>query len=142
MQTFQQKTVADCEKHGYVKTILKRRRYLPGIHSDQFKVRARAERQAVNAILQGSGADLMKVAMISIHNALKSMNLSATLLVQLHDELIFEVKEELLPVIFPVIKSIMEDVSKSMQLTVSTPVHVKVGKTWGSLKSYPYSKPF
>ena len=80
-------------RDGYVSTILGRRRYMPGLVSGNYMLRAAAEREATNAPLQGSAADLMKLAMVRIDRALRECGLDAAMLLQIHDELIFEVRQ-------------------------------------------------
>ena len=91
MRDYIERTIADGRRNGYVSTILGRRRYMPGLTSGNYMLRAAAEREATNAPLQGSAADLMKLAMVHIDAALATSGLDATLLLQIHDELIFEV---------------------------------------------------
>lgn len=111
--------------------MLGRKRYLPAIHS-KGKTKSRAERQAVSAVLQGSAADLMKMAMIKVEETLQQANLPATLVLQVHDELIFEIKESQVVIIANIIKQIMEN---AMKLSVATPVNVSLGKSWGNLNT-------
>src|SRR5207249_1277448 len=93
---------------GYVETLFKRRRYIPEIQDKNYNVRAFGERQAQNAPLQGSAADLIKIAMVRIHHALKSAGLSAQLLLQVHDELLLEAPLEEVEQVTALVRSHME----------------------------------
>ncbi|MBI4135442.1 DNA polymerase I [Candidatus Uhrbacteria bacterium] len=124
--------------HGYVATLFGRRRYLPEINSGVQQVRAAAERMATNMPVQGSAADLMKLAMIRLHQTLsnnlitQSPNNSIRMLLQVHDELVFEVEKDLVDKVAPKIKEIMESVYK---LKVPIVVDLKQGDNWGELES-------
>ncbi|CAG05770.1 unnamed protein product, partial [Tetraodon nigroviridis] len=93
VQAFIQKTIQQCHQQGCVLSLMGRRRTLPNIHLSDWAVRMQAERQAVNFVVQGSAADLCKMAMIRIFNLVSSSSCSARLLAQLHDELLFEVED-------------------------------------------------
>jgi DNA polymerase-1 len=114
-------------KNGYVVTLLGRRRYIPEIHNSNAALRQFAERQAVNAPIQGSAADLIKLAMIDLHKRLRGDGFQSRLILQVHDELVLEVtrKEE---------KDVAAQVRRSMEhildLKVPLDVSVKVGKNW------------
>ena len=84
-------TVAFAKKHGYIQTLLGRRRYLPEINERNFTVRAQAERNAINSPIQGSAADMIKVAMVKIHDRIKQLSLRSVMTLQVHDELVFDV---------------------------------------------------
>ncbi len=113
--------------NGYVQTILGRRRYLKDINSQNAIVRGGAERNAVNAPIQGSAADIIKIAMINIHNKLKSENWKSKMLLQVHDELVFDVHNDELEKIQPMIKHEMENAFK---LEVPLVVDLGMGKNW------------
>src|SRR4029078_10248793 len=83
--------VDSAREHGYVETIFKRRRYIPELRDRNFNIRAFGERTAANYPIQGSAADLIKIAIIRIHQALVARALNAKMLLQVHDELVFEV---------------------------------------------------
>lgn len=93
IQNFMDLTIDFCKNNGYVKTIMNRRRYIPDINSNQYMVREFAKRTAMNAPIQGSAADIMKLAMVKIDKALKLNKLESKMLLQIHDEVIFEVKK-------------------------------------------------
>ncbi len=114
-------------RDGYVSTILGRRRYMPALVSSNFAVRSAAEREATNAPLQGSAADLMKLAMVRIDRALDEAKLEATMLLQIHDELIFEVRERDLHAAAHLVRSTMEG---AMKLCVPLETTVKAGASW------------
>jgi DNA polymerase-1 len=119
--------IANARKDGYVCTLLNRRRYLPEINSSNAPVRQFAERTAINTPIQGTAADLIKVAMINIANLIAKKHLLARMIMQVHDELVFEVpfadKEEVLALV----KKEMEEVIK---LKVPLRVDISPGKNW------------
>jgi DNA polymerase-1 len=114
-------------KKGYVTTLLNRRRYLPELNSENAPVRQFAERMAINTPIQGTAADLIKVAMINIYNLLVKKRLRAHMIMQVHDELVFEVncsdKEE----VMTLVKNEMEGV---IELKVPLKVDIASGKNW------------
>jgi len=112
---------------GFVKTILGRRRYLPEINNKNNSLRSFAERQAVNSPIQGSAADLIKLAMVNIHQALAGMKLKTKMIMQIHDELVFEVPEAELDAVCGLVRDKMEHVYK---LAVPVKVNMKKGKNW------------
>lgn len=116
---------------GYVETIFGRRRYLPDIHSGIGMLVAAAERMAINMPIQGTQADLLKMAMIDVERYLRENYPDVKMLLQVHDELVFEVEEKDLAEIASKIKSIME---KVYAWEVPLIVNVEVGKNWGELK--------
>ena len=119
------------KKQGYVTTILNRRRYLPDINSRNYPRRAFAERMAMNSPIQGSAADIIKLAMLKIDAKLEEGNYQTAMLLQVHDELVFEVPEQELSTIVKLVQREMESV---MELAVSLKVDVKVGRDWESVK--------
>ena len=114
-------------EQGYVQTILGRRRYLKDINSQNAVVRGAAERNAVNAPIQGSAADIIKIAMINIHKKLTEENWKSKMLLQVHDELVFDVHNSELEKIKPMIKHEMENAFK---LEVPLEVEIGEGKNW------------
>nr|XP_040039007.1 DNA polymerase nu [Gasterosteus aculeatus aculeatus] len=138
VQAFIQRTIQQCHKQGYVLSIMGRRRTLPNINSPDWAVRMQAERQAVNFVVQGSAADLCKMAMIRIFNLVSSSSsLSARLVAQLHDELLYEVEDSQLEQFAGLVKSTMESLQHidhlGVHLKVSLKVAVSSGKSWGSM---------
>ena len=114
-------------EHGYVETVLNRRRYLKDINSRNAMVRSGAERNAVNAPIQGSAADIIKLAMINIHNRFEKENFKSKMLLQVHDELVFDTHKDELEIIKPIIKHEMENAFK---MSVPLDVEVGVGYNW------------
>lgn len=112
---------------GYVETLFKRRLYLPNIQSSNANIRKGAERTAINAPMQGTAADIIKLAMINVDNWLQQDNLDAKVILQVHDELVLEVKEDILSYVTENIKRIM---SNSTTLSVPLVVDAGVGKNW------------
>ncbi len=121
------KTLEDGRRDGYVSTILGRRRYMPALSSANFAIRSAAEREATNAPLQGSAADLMKRAMVRVARGLRSAKLDATMLLQIHDELIFEVAKEDVRETARLVRDAMEN---AMQLSVPLETTLKSGPNW------------
>jgi DNA polymerase-1 len=121
------KQIHFARENGYVQTVLGRRRYLKDINSRNAVVRGAAERNAVNAPIQGSAADIIKIAMIHIHDALKKGKHKTKMLLQVHDELVFDVYKTELDVVKPIIRQEMENAFK---LKVPLIVDVGVGNNW------------
>jgi DNA polymerase-1 len=113
--------------NGYVETVLKRRRYLKDINSRNAVVRNAAERNAVNAPIQGSAADIIKLAMINIYRRFKKENFKSKMLLQVHDELVFDAHKDELEIIKPIIKEEMENAFK---MAVPLDVEIGIGKNW------------
>uniref|UniRef100_A0AAX7TU37 DNA-directed DNA polymerase n=1 Tax=Astatotilapia calliptera TaxID=8154 RepID=A0AAX7TU37_ASTCA len=155
INAFLKQTVRNCIKDGYVQTLMGRRRYLPGITSNNGHIKAHAERQAVNTTVQGSAADIVKLATVNIQKRLRntypaappshqhtnsgdlntnsgrSQLRGAYFILQLHDELIYEATEEDLIQVAQIVKREMESVVK---LYVKLKAKVKVGPSWGNLQ--------
>ena len=125
---YKEEIVRFARENGYVTTLFNRKRYLPEINSNRAGVRSEAERMAVNTPVQGTAADLIKKAMINIHERLNREGFRAKMLLQVHDELVFEVPEEELDRIIPVIKQEMEGV---YDLDVPLKVDISHGRNWG-----------
>ncbi len=119
--------IKQAEIDGFITTIFGRRRYLPEIKNKNLNIRQFAQRQAVNTPIQGSASDLIKLAMIDIHNLIKNKNLKSRMILQVHDELVFDVpiKEEV--VLVELVKERMENVLK---LDVPIRVDIKKGRNW------------
>jgi DNA polymerase-1 len=120
----------EARKKGYVITLLNRRRYLEGINSNDKNIREFNERIAINAPIQGSAADLIKLAMIKIDESFKKERFKSKLLLQIHDELIFEVYKPELEKAKDIIKDIMEH---SLKLSVPIKVNLKTGSNWAEV---------
>ena len=114
-------------EHGYVETVLNRRRYLKDINSRNAMVRSGAERNAVNAPIQGSAADIIKLAMINIHNRFEKEKFKSKMLLQVHDELVFDAHKDELETIKPIIKYEMENAFK---MAVPLDVEMDLGENW------------
>jgi DNA polymerase I len=120
-------------ERGYVQTLLGRRRYMPDLAAKNYALRAAAEREATNAPLQGSAADLMKLAMVRIDRRLASYGNDVTMVLQIHDELIFEVERAVLPAVAAAIKHEMEH---ALELTVPLEATLKSGANWYEVESF------
>ena len=125
------KVVKDAKETGYVTTIVNRKRFIPEIKSSNKIVKALGERLAMNAPIQGSAADIIKIAMINVYNRLKEENLQSKLLLQVHDELILNVKEEETA---KVEKLVVEEMENVMNLSVPLDVDANFGDTWYNTK--------
>jgi DNA polymerase-1 len=120
-------TIAKARRDGYVETLLGRRRYLPDIKSRNQNIRGNAERQAINMPIQGTAADMIKLAMIKLHEDIAVQQNKIKLLLQVHDELVFEVHENCVVKA----KSLIADKMKSaIPLNVPLEVEIGVGKNW------------
>jgi len=127
LKSFMSNQVDFARENGYVQTVLGRRRYLKDINSANMMVKSGAERNAVNAPIQGSAADIIKIAMINIHKKLTSENWKSKMLLQVHDELVFDVHNSELEIIKPIIKHEMENAFK---MDVPLDVEIGIGKNW------------
>ena len=122
-----EKQIAFAREHGYVETILGRRRYLPDVYSRNQVVRGAAERNAVNAPIQGSAADIIKIAMVRIAQRLEKEKLATRMLLQVHDELLFDVPKPELEVVTPLIR---EEMQQAYKLSVPLIVEIGTGNNW------------
>ncbi len=127
LKSYMSNQVDFARENGYVQTVLGRRRYLKDINSANMMVKSGAERNAVNAPIQGSAADIIKIAMINIHKKLTSENWKSKMLLQVHDELVFDVHHSELEKIQPMIKHEMEN---AFILDVPLEVEIGIGKNW------------
>jgi DNA polymerase-1 len=127
LRNFVSDQVAFARDNGYVQTVLGRRRYLKDINSRNAVVRGAAERNAVNAPIQGSAADIIKIAMINIHKKLNEGNFKTKMLLQVHDELVFDVYKPELETIKPLVKAEMEN---AYSLEVPLDVDIDIGDNW------------
>ena len=121
------RTIAGARERGYVTTMLGRRRTLPDIASANNGVRQAAERTAINTPIQGSAADMIKKAMVEIHPALRDEGLSARMILQIHDELLFEVPEKEIDQAKSLVARVMEG---ALPLSVPVRVDAGVGRNW------------
>jgi len=122
-----QEQIKKAKACGFVATILGRRRYIPEINNKSKAVRQFAERQAVNAPIQGSASDLIKLAMIKIHNQIKEKRLETKMILQIHDELLFDLPENEVKDFAVLLRSAMEEI---MPLDVPVKVEIKRGRNW------------
>src|SRR5690554_6545880 len=117
----------EAKEKGYVETIMKSRRYLPDIHCSNAIVRGFAERNAINAPIQGSAADIIKIAMIRIYNKIKANKLTSRMLLQVHDELVFDVLKSERDIISKIVKEEMEN---ALKLEVPLKVEMEFAENW------------
>lgn len=127
LRSYIDQQITFARENGYVQTVLGRRRYLKDINGSNAVVRGAAERNAVNAPIQGSAADIIKIAMIKIHRKLKEENFKTRMLLQVHDELVFDVYKPELDKVRALIRSEMEN---AHTLTVPLEVEIGVGENW------------
>jgi DNA polymerase-1 len=130
VQAYIEKSLEEARQKGYVTTLLQRRRYLPDIQSPTATIRQASERMAINTPLQGTAADIIKVAMIRIQDRIEALRLSTKMIMQVHDELVFEVPEEETQKALPLIQKEMEGV---MELFVPLKVSIQSGKNWAEV---------
>ncbi|MBU1160746.1 DNA polymerase I, partial [Patescibacteria group bacterium] len=132
-------TIQIARNAGYVETLFNRKRYLPDLNASTVMIRKAAERMAINMPVQGTAADIIKMAMIEISRIIYELNPNKSelntvrMLLQVHDELLFEIKEEVVEEMSVKIKNIMENIIK---LKVPVIVDVKVGDNWGEMFSH------
>jgi len=131
VKSYMDNIVAIGKELGYVETILNRRRYIPELKSRNFNVRSFGERIAMNTPIQGSAADIIKVAMVKVFDELNRRKLKSRLILQVHDELIIETHKEELDQVKDIVKDIMENCIK---LDVPLKVDLKVGDSWYEAK--------
>ncbi len=118
------------KEQGYVSTLLGRRRYLPELKNPNRQVVAAGERMAVNMPIQGTAADVIKIAMVRLHQAIRERGLRSRMILQVHDELIFEVPEPELEVMRPLVLDLMEN---ALPMSVQLKVDLAVGHNWGEV---------
>jgi DNA polymerase-1 len=127
LKAYMDKVVHEAREMGYVETIMKRRRYLPDINSANAVVRGFAERNAVNAPIQGSAADIIKMAMIKVRHTMKNHHLKSKMILQVHDELVFDVPHDEVDVMKKLVEECMEH---AVEVGVPIEVQVEVGDNW------------
>ena len=125
------RTIKEVKERGYVTTLFHRRRYIPELSSDQENIRRFGERTAVNTPIQGTSSDIIKLAMIEVSKKLHIEGFDARLLLQVHDDLLFECPADELPRLSKMVRIAMEEV---VTLSVPLRVDIKVGKNWGEMK--------
>ena len=122
IKRYMENSINKAREHGYVETILGRRRYLPDINSRNTTTRGFAERNAINAPIQGSAADIIKIAMVNIHNWLKNQKLKTKMILQVHDELVFDLAVEETEIVKPKVVDLMKTA-----IIIEVPMEVEVG---------------
>lgn len=131
VKAYMDNIIKQAKELGYVTTLLKRRRYLPDINSKNYMRRNFAQRMAMNTPIQGSAADIIKLAMLKVEKSLRDNNLQARLLLQVHDELVLEVPNEELEQVAKIVKADMEGI---IDLLVKLEVDINVGENWEAVK--------
>ncbi len=131
IKTFMDSTIQFCEEHGYVKTLYNRRRYITEIKNKNYSIREFGKRAAMNAPIQGSAADLIKLAMIRIQETMKNKQMKSKMILQIHDELIFDVCNDEIDEMMQIVKEGMEHV---VELQVPLIADACIGKTWYDAK--------
>ena len=139
VKDFMDDAIRQCREKGFVTTLLNRRRYIPEINSPNESMKQFAQRQAINTPVQGSAADLMKLAMIDIHRELNERKLASQILITVHDELVLDVPDEEKQEIVELLRERMEHPSvlpeaTQMELSVPIKVSVKTGANWLEMK--------
>lgn len=127
IKTYMDKAVKDARENGYVETIMQRRRYLPDINSANAVVRGFAERNAVNAPIQGSAADIVKLAMVAVDKAMTKANVRSKMILQVHDELVFDVHKDEQEIMKALVKEAMET---AVSLAVPMEVEMELANNW------------
>lgn len=128
---YMEETINEAKEKGYVETLGGKRRYIPELSSANAHIRAAGERMAISTPIQGSEADIIKQAMIDIDQAIVDKRLATKLILQVHDELLFEIPESELKTVTPIIKDKMEN---AYELSVPIVVDLKIGKNWGEME--------
>ena len=131
VRDYMKRVVNDAREKGYTQTLYGRKRYIPELKSSNFNIRQGAERIALNSPIQGTAADLIKLAMIRVEEALCEQFPEAELLLQVHDELIVECPQEIAPQVAQLVSSQMQNVA---QLNVPLTAEAKFGKSWYEAK--------
>jgi DNA polymerase-1 len=131
VKKYMDETPEFAREHGYVASIFGRRRPLPSIHDKNYNVRSRAEREAINMPVQGTASDIVKIAMLKVDKALTKEGLEAKLIMQIHDELLFEVPKNELETVCQIVKKEMEN---AVELDVPLIAEVGIGKDWMNAK--------
>jgi DNA polymerase-1 len=127
IKEYMDRIIKQAHEVGYVETITGRRRYLRDINSRNYTLRSYAERNAINAPIQGSAADIIKIAMIKIDNWLNEENLMSKMILQVHDELVFDVHQDELAHIKPRVETLMKE---ALPLEVPMEIDIGVGQNW------------
>ena len=129
IQQYMDDTIGFAKQNGYVETLMGRKRWLKDINSANFTVRGFAERNAINSPIQGTAADMIKLAMIKIHAEFKARNFKSKMLLQVHDELIFDAHKEEVEMIKPIILHCMQT-ALVLPNDVPTDAEIGIGDNW------------
>jgi len=133
VKAYIERVVREAREKGYVTTLLNRRRYLPDLFSPNRAIRSFGERTAMNTPIQGSAADIIKLAMVNIHRELSEHRFEAKMILQVHDELIFDAPRDEIPELAEMVKRCMEN---ALALDVPLEVDIKVGPNWYDVKKF------
>ncbi|MFI5267772.1 MAG: DNA polymerase I [Chloroflexota bacterium] len=130
IQHYMQETKRDAAELGYVCTLLNRRRYIPDIHAANYQLRSAAERMAINMPIQGTAADIIKLAMIRVLHEMRERGVQSRMILQVHDELVFEVPPQEMDLMSHLVRETMQG---ALNLVVPLTVEVKTGRNWGEI---------
>ena len=130
VKLFIDKTINEAKEKGYVTTLFGRRRHIPELRSESEQIRRLGERMAINTPVQGTAADIIKIAMINISKGLKECGLRSRMLLQIHDELVFESPDEEIELLK---KLVREEMETAANLSVPVKVDIQIGANWGEL---------
>ncbi|MDP3014634.1 MAG: DNA polymerase I, partial [Candidatus Subteraquimicrobiales bacterium] len=131
VQKFIREVISDTERKGFVTTLMRRRRYIPELKNSNYTIRGLGERLAINTLIQGSAADIIKVAMVQLGQELEERNLKSKMILQVHDELVFEVIPQEREIMTELVKGIME---RAYSLRANLHVDIAFGKNWSEAK--------
>lgn len=131
VQKFIREVISDTERKGFVTTLMRRRRYIPELKNSNYTIRGLGERLAINTLIQGSAADIIKVAMVQLGRELEERNLKSKMILQVHDELVFEVIRQEREIMTELVKGIME---RAYSLRANLHVDIAFGKNWSEAK--------
>jgi DNA polymerase-1 len=131
VKAFQERIIREAERTGYASSLLGRRRYVPEIRSPVYGIRERARRELINQPIQSTAADIIKIAMVRVHDYLREHGLKTRMILQVHDELLFEAPEEEVRPFAPVLCDLM---ANALKLDVPLVVDLKVGPNWEDLR--------
>ena len=131
IKEYMDKVVSDAHKNGYVKTLFNRKRVIEELNNKNFLIRSSGERMAMNTPIQGTAADILKMAMVELQKRIDEENLNSKMLVQVHDELVFDVPENEVEIMKELIRDVMENIYK---LDVPLKVDIEYGRTWYEAK--------
>lgn len=131
IKTYMDECIKKAYSDGYVKTLFNRKRIIPELDNKNYMIRSQGERMALNTPIQGTSADIIKKAMIEIHNRFRKQNIKSKMILQVHDELIFDCLESELEIVKSIVKEIMEGV---VNISVPLKVDINYGKNWYDAK--------